>query len=220
MLIATSDSSWSILLSISEWRWGSYRLWAFLHQLWWYILYCIFPDDSIINQIGHLQAFWIIVCNGVSFKITHRWPERCPSRHLTYRSWWCRKPRYSCLVGTGATIKGVSMVEMEPNRTCSDHAQQYISSVFKTRTDVLHAAGGIHRFMRWNHPVLTDSGGYQVYSLSNLGKIGEEGVSFASHIDGSDTCLPESVMDIQLLIGADLMMALMNVPLSCDYKYA
>jgi queuine tRNA-ribosyltransferase len=125
-------------------------------------------------------------------------------------------------VGTGATIKGVSMVEMEQ----IVHAQIMLSNTYhlylRPGTDVLHAAGGIHRFMQWNHPVLTDSGGYQVYSLSNLRKIREEGVSFASHIDGSRHLFtPESVMDIQLLIGADLMMAFDECPpYPCDYKYA
>lgn len=125
-------------------------------------------------------------------------------------------------VGTAAAVKGVSPDELHQ----IVHAQIILSNTYhlylRPGTEVLHAAGGIHRFMQWNKPVLTDSGGYQVYSLSKLRKIKEEGVSFSSHIDGSKHLFtPESVMDIELKIGADLIMAFDECPpYPSEYKYA
>ncbi len=125
-------------------------------------------------------------------------------------------------VGTGATVKGVSSLELDD----IVHAQIILSNTYhlylRPGPDVLKAAGGIHHFMQWHKPVLTDSGGYQVYSLSNLRKIKEDGVSFSSHIDGSRHLFtPESVIDIQLSIGADLIMAFDECPpFPCEYKYA
>lgn len=89
-------------------------------------------------------------------------------------------------------------------------------------TEVLHAGGGIHAFMQWNKPVLTDSGGYQIFSLSGRRKITEEGVRFQSHIDGSyHWFTPENVIDIQRVIGADIMMAFDECPpYPCSYEYA
>jgi len=88
--------------------------------------------------------------------------------------------------------------------------------------DILKQAGGLHQFMHWNAPLLTDSGGYQVYSLASKRKIKEDGVVFQSHIDGSSHVFtPEKVMDIQRIIGADIMMAFDECPpYPCDYDYA
>jgi queuine tRNA-ribosyltransferase len=88
--------------------------------------------------------------------------------------------------------------------------------------DVLEKAGGLHKFNGWEGPILTDSGGYQVYSLSEVRKIKEEGVTFRSHIDGSKHLFtPENVMDIQRVIGADIIMAFDEcTPYPCDYNYA
>ncbi len=88
--------------------------------------------------------------------------------------------------------------------------------------DILSQAGGIHKFSNWPGPVLTDSGGYQVYSLSGTRKMKEEGVTFQSHIDGSRHLFtPENVMDIQRTIGADIIMAFDEcTPYPCDYNYA
>jgi queuine tRNA-ribosyltransferase len=82
--------------------------------------------------------------------------------------------------------------------------------------------GGIHKFISWDKPILTDSGGYQVYSLADRRKITEEGVKFKSHIDGSlHFFTPENVMDVQRRIGADIIMAFDEcTPYPCDYKYA
>ncbi len=125
-------------------------------------------------------------------------------------------------VGTGASVKGVSSFELE-NQV---KAQIILSNTYhlylRPGIQVLAAAKGIHRFMHWSKPVLTDSGGYQVYSLSKLRKIKEEGVSFSSHIDGSSHLFtPENVVDIQLAIGADLIMAFDECPpYPCEYNYA
>jgi len=83
-------------------------------------------------------------------------------------------------------------------------------------------AGGLHRFMSWDRPILTDSGGYQVFSLAGNRKLTDEGAVFKSHIDGSKhTFTPESVVDIQRIIGSDIMMVLDEcAPFPCDYQYA
>jgi queuine tRNA-ribosyltransferase len=88
--------------------------------------------------------------------------------------------------------------------------------------DILQAAGGLHKFMNWDRNILTDSGGYQVYSLAGRRKITEEGVNFKSHIDGSTHFFsPERVMEIQRVIGADIIMAFDEcTPYPCDYSYA
>ncbi|HRQ50100.1 MAG TPA: tRNA guanosine(34) transglycosylase Tgt, partial [Agriterribacter sp.] len=88
--------------------------------------------------------------------------------------------------------------------------------------EVLEGAGGLHRFMNWQQPLLTDSGGYQVFSLAGTRKINEEGVMFQSHIDGSRHLFtPEKVMDIQRSIGADIIMAFDECPpYPCTYAYA
>ena len=92
----------------------------------------------------------------------------------------------------------------------------------RPQLEVLEKVGGLHKFMNWKHPILTDSGGYQVYSLSGKRKIKEEGVKFQSHIDGSYHMFsPEYVMDIQRTIGADIIMAFDEcTPYPCDYNYA
>lgn len=89
-------------------------------------------------------------------------------------------------------------------------------------TEVIRQAGGLHRFMGWKGPILTDSGGFQIYSLSNQRKIKEEGVTFKSHLDGSKHFFsPERAIDVQREIGADIIMALDEcTPYPCDYRYA
>lgn len=125
-------------------------------------------------------------------------------------------------VGTQATVKTVdqSFIKSEID------AQIILANTYhlflRPGTEILEKAKGIHQFMGWDRPVLTDSGGYQVYSLSSRRKIKEEGVKFSSHIDGSyHTFTPENVMDIQRVIGADIIMAFDEcTPYPCDYKYA
>jgi queuine tRNA-ribosyltransferase len=125
-------------------------------------------------------------------------------------------------VGTVATVKGVHQRELEqdidPDIILGNTYHLYL----RPQTPILEKAGGIHKFMNWNRNILTDSGGYQVYSLSANRKIKEEGVRFKSHIDGSyHTFTPENVMEIQRSIGADIIMAFDEcTPYPCDYQYA
>ncbi len=125
-------------------------------------------------------------------------------------------------VGTAATVKAIHHKDLEnevrPDIILGNTYHLYL----RPGLEVLHEAGGIHRFMSWEKPVLTDSGGYQVYSLTDRRKISREGVQFQSHIDGSrHTFTPEKGMDIQRMIGADIIMAFDEcTPYPCDYNYA
>ncbi|WMX13330.1 tRNA guanosine(34) transglycosylase Tgt [Aureispira sp. CCB-E] len=125
-------------------------------------------------------------------------------------------------VGTVATVKGVHQHEL----TNDINAQIILGNTYhlylRPGTDILEQAGGLHKFNGWDKPILTDSGGYQVFSLAHRRKIKEEGATFASHIDGSKHLFtPENVMDIQRKIGADIIMAFDEcTPYPCEYKYA
>ncbi|MEP3921265.1 tRNA guanosine(34) transglycosylase Tgt, partial [Nonlabens ulvanivorans] len=125
-------------------------------------------------------------------------------------------------VGTVGTVKGVHQRELEndvnPDIILANTYHLYL----RPGIDVLEKAGGLHKFMNWDRPILTDSGGYQVYSLSANRKIKEEGVKFKSHIDGSyHFFTPERAMDIQRSIGADIIMAFDEcTPYPCEYNYA
>jgi len=125
-------------------------------------------------------------------------------------------------VGTMGTVKGVHQKELKeevnPDIILANTYHLYL----RPKMDILEKAGGIHKFMNWDRPLLTDSGGYQVYSLSGRRKIKEEGVKFKSHIDGSYHFFsPENVMETQRTIGADIIMAFDEcTPYPCDYKYA
>jgi len=125
-------------------------------------------------------------------------------------------------VGTAGTVKGVHQRELK-----NDIAAQIILGntyhlYLRPGLDVLEQAGGLHKFNGWNKPILTDSGGYQIFSLANQRKLTEEGATFKSHIDGSKHFFsPESVMDIQRIIGADIVMAFDEcTPYPCDINYA
>ncbi|KAA5546713.1 tRNA guanosine(34) transglycosylase Tgt [Adhaeribacter rhizoryzae] len=125
-------------------------------------------------------------------------------------------------VGTAGTVKAVHQREL----TNDIQAQIILGNTYhlylRPGLEVLEQAGGLHKFNGWDKPILTDSGGYQVYSLSGTRKIVEEGVKFKSHIDGSTHFFsPEGVMDIQRTIGADIMMAFDEcTPYPCEYNYA
>lgn len=125
-------------------------------------------------------------------------------------------------VGTAGTVKAVHQRELEQDIKAEIILGNTYHLYLRPGLDVLQQAGGLHRFNGWNHPILTDSGGYQVYSLSNTRKIQEAGVTFQSHIDGSKHHFtPEGVMDIQRTIGADIIMAFDEcTPYPCDYDYA
>lgn len=125
-------------------------------------------------------------------------------------------------VGTVASVKGVHQRELKhdinPDIILGNTYHLYL----RPQTEIIEKAGGLHKFMNWDRNILTDSGGYQVYSLSANRKIKEEGVKFKSHIDGSyHVFTPENVMEIQRTIGADIIMAFDEcTPYPCDYRYA
>ena len=125
-------------------------------------------------------------------------------------------------VGTVASVKGVHQRELRDDINPDIILGNTYHLYLRPKTDILEQAGGLHKFMGWDRNILTDSGGYQVYSLSANRKIKEEGVKFKSHIDGSlHMFTPESVMDIQRKIGADIIMAFDEcTPYPCDYNYA
>ena len=125
-------------------------------------------------------------------------------------------------VGTQGTVKGVHQHELKDPIDARIILGNTYHLYLRPGTDILRQAGGLHKFINWDRPMLTDSGGYQVYSLKGMRKITEEGVKFQSHIDGSRHFFsPESVMDIQRLIGADIIMAFDECThYPCEYRYA
>ena len=125
-------------------------------------------------------------------------------------------------VGTVGTVKGVHQTELKDQINPDIILANTYHLFLRPGMDILEKAGGIHKFMNWDRNLLTDSGGYQVYSLSGRRKINEEGVKFKSHIDGSmHFFTPENVMETQRTIGADIIMAFDEcTPYPCDYNYA
>ena len=125
-------------------------------------------------------------------------------------------------VGTVGSVKGIHQHELDNTIKAQIILGNTYHLYLKPGTEILQEAGGLHRFMGWDKPILTDSGGYQVYSLSSRRKIKEEGVTFQSHIDGSRHFFsPEKAIDVQRQIGADIIMAFDEcTPYPCDYQYA
>ena len=125
-------------------------------------------------------------------------------------------------VGTVGTVKGVQRKELEDDIKAQIILGNTYHLFLRPGTEILHQAGGLHRFEGWNRPILTDSGGFQVFSLTDIRKMTEEGVRFSSHIDGRKLLFtPEGVMDIEREIGADIMMAFDEcTPGTADYRYA
>lgn len=125
-------------------------------------------------------------------------------------------------VGTVGSVKAVMQEQLEQDIKAQIILGNTYHLYLRPGIDILEKAGGLHRFNGWNKPILTDSGGYQVFSLSANRKLKEEGALFQSHIDGSRHLFtPENVMDIQRSIGADIVMAFDEcTPYPCDYAYA
>lgn len=125
-------------------------------------------------------------------------------------------------VGTVGSVKAVSQKDLKD----TVHAKIILGNTYhlylRPGTEILSKAGGLHKFINWERPILTDSGGFQVFSLSGIRKLKAEGVEFRSHIDGSKHFFtPEKVIDIQRIIGSDIMMALDECPPgTADYDYA
>ncbi len=125
-------------------------------------------------------------------------------------------------VGTQGTVKAISQDQIEDDIKAQIILGNTYHLYLRPKTDIIAKAGGLHKFIKWDKPILTDSGGYQVYSLSDRRKIKEAGAYFSSHVDGSKHLFtPENVVDIQRVIGADIIMAFDEcTPYPCDYNYA
>jgi len=125
-------------------------------------------------------------------------------------------------VGTAGTVKAIHQQELMNDVNAQIILGNTYHLFLRPGLDTLKKAGGLHQFIGWEKPILTDSGGYQVYSLSDKRKLTEKGVIFQSHIDGSKhEFTPENVMDIQRTIGADIIMAFDEcTPFPCEYNYA
>ena len=125
-------------------------------------------------------------------------------------------------VGTSGTVKGIHQHELVQDTQAEIILNNTYHLYLRPKLEVIEKSKGIHKFIGWNKPILTDSGGYQVYSLSNTRKITEKGVTFQSHIDGSyHFFTPEYAIDIQKIIGADIIMAFDEcTPYPCEYEYA
>lgn len=125
-------------------------------------------------------------------------------------------------VGTAGSVKGVHFSELRQQVEAQIILGNTYHLYLRPGLDTLHKAGGLHKFISWDRPMLTDSGGFQVFSLANIRKLTEEGCMFSSHIDGSRHFFtPENVMDTERTIGADIIMALDECPPGMsDYEYA
>lgn len=125
-------------------------------------------------------------------------------------------------VGTAGAVKALHMKELREDIRSQILLANTYHLYLRPGTDIIKKAGGIQKFNGWNRPVLTDSGGYQIYSLADIRKFSEDGVVFQSHIDGSKhTFTPEKAIDIQRSLGADIIMAFDEcTPFPCEYAYA
>ena len=125
-------------------------------------------------------------------------------------------------VGTVGSVKAVTPKDLENTIKAQIILGNTYHLYLRPGTDIINKAGGLHKFIHWNRPILTDSGGFQVFSLSQIRKLKEEGAYFRSHIDGSKHLFtPENIVDIQRIIGSDIMMALDECPPGdSDYTYA
>jgi queuine tRNA-ribosyltransferase len=125
-------------------------------------------------------------------------------------------------VGTVGTVKGILQQDLRDDINARIILGNTYHLYLRPGTEILKAAGGLHKFMSWERPILTDSGGYQVFSLTGNRKLTAEGAHFKSHIDGSKHLFtPENIVDIQRIIGADIIMVLDEcAPWPCEYNYA
>ncbi|GGD43050.1 queuine tRNA-ribosyltransferase [Muriicola marianensis] len=191
----------------------------------YYILSTNIGDQNFIFLLGKffdalpIFAFSIKV---LQFKLQHTDPaSKARAGEMITDHGSIRTPIFMP-VGTVASVKGVHQKELreeiDPDIILGNTYHLYL----RPGIEILRKAGGLHAFMGWDRNILTDSGGYQVYSLSGNRKIREEGVKFKSHIDGSSHMFtPENVMEIQRIIGADIIMAFDEcTPYPCDYQYA
>lgn len=158
----------------------------------------------------------------MKFQLTHTDPKSSARAGVVETSHGLIHTPIFMPVGTAGSVKAIHQRELEHDIKAEIILGNTYHLYLRPGTGLLERAGGLHKFNGWNHPILTDSGGYQVYSLGANRKIGERGVTFKSHIDGSTHVFtPEGVMDIQRSIGADIIMAFDEcTPYPCDYEYA
>jgi queuine tRNA-ribosyltransferase len=158
----------------------------------------------------------------MSFKLLHTDPSSSARAGILHLPHGDVETPIFMPVGTAGTVKAVHQQELKDQVGAQIILGNTYHLYLRPGMEVIQNAGGLHAFNHWDRPLLTDSGGYQVYSLSKQRKIKEEGVKFSSHIDGSKHLFtPEAVMDIQRRIGADIMMAFDEcTPYPCDEKYA
>ncbi len=156
------------------------------------------------------------------FKLTHQDPQSKARAGVISTDHGEIKTPIFMPVGTAGTVKAVHQRELHDDIKAQIILGNTYHLYLRPGLEVIKNAGGLHKFNNWDKPILTDSGGYQVYSLSGTRKIKEEGVNFKSHIDGSSHLFtPENVMDIQRTIGADIIMAFDEcTPYPCEYAYA
>ena len=158
----------------------------------------------------------------MKFEITHKDPKTNARRGtITTEHGQIQTPIFMP-VGTIASVKGIHQHELNEDIKAQIILGNTYHLYFRPGMDIINKAGGLHKFMNWDKPILTDSGGYQVFSLSANRKLTPEGAHFRSHIDGSKHLFtPESVVDIQRNIGSDIMMAFDECPpYPSDYEYA
>ncbi|AZQ62800.1 tRNA guanosine(34) transglycosylase Tgt [Flammeovirga pectinis] len=159
---------------------------------------------------------------GLKFEIKHKDPQtKARAGKITTDHGEIQTPIFMP-VGTAGTVKAVHQRELKEDINADIILGNTYHLYLRPGTEILEKAGGLHKFNGWDRPILTDSGGYQVFSLAQTRKIKEEGVTFRSHIDGSKHLFtPERVMDIQRSIGADIIMAFDECPpYPSDYTYA
>ncbi len=156
------------------------------------------------------------------FQLQHTDPNSAARTGLLETAHGCIETPIFMPVGTVGAVKAIHHHELVDEVRAQIILGNTYHLFLRPGTGILRQAGGLHKFIGWEKPILTDSGGYQVYSLSANRKIKEEGVTFASHIDGSKHFFsPESAMDVQREIGADIIMAFDEcTPYPCDYQYA
>ena len=162
------------------------------------------------------------MCIRDSFKLTHRSSKTNARSGKIFTDRGSISTPTFMPVGTIGTVKGVHQHELENDIQAEIILSNTYHLYLRPGVDVINSAGGLHKFMNWNKPILTDSGGYQVFSLSKNVKIMDEGVQFYSHIDGSKHLFtPESVVQIQRKIGSDICMVLDEcLKYPCEYSYA
>src|SRR5690606_27531854 len=176
---------------------------------------CALPDLNFVLFLDSIRS-------NMQFKLQAQDPlSKARAGELTTAHGVIQTPIFMP-VGTAGTVKGVHQHELNDDIQAQIILGNTYHLFLRPGLDVIESAGGLHKFNGWEKPILTDSGGYQVYSLAGSRKITEEGVKFQSHINGSyHLFTPEGVMDIQRTIGADIIMAFDEcTPYPCDYNYA